>query len=233
MTGFSGLTGGGRWEDLLDRIGAQRRTTAAGISVSRLGKCVATFVNLEPRRVKSVGILVKNMVILTKSEGVLVKNMCILVKSAGVLTKDMGILVKSAGVPTKDMGLPLKSAGILIKRTAILAKNTGVLTKSEGIPTLFRHNFVNSVNSVKNTRSGERLGQNHGWPNHFAWECIDFLPEEHPGGALSRRDGALSRKPYLASFRKSFISCSLASNFASSVTPKTRWLYRSKKTTME
>ena len=45
---------------------------------------------------------------------------------------------------------------ILTKSTAILAKNTGVLTKSKGIPTLFRHNFVNSVNSVnsvKTTRS--------------------------------------------------------------------------------
>jgi hypothetical protein len=164
------MGGGG----VLDRIGAQRRTTAAGISVSRLGKCVAAFVNLRPHGVKSVGILVKNMVILTKSEGVLVKNMGTLVKSAGVLTKDMGILVKSAGVPTKDMGLPLKSAGILIKRTTIRAKNTGVLTKSEGISTLFRHNFVNSVNFVKNTRSGERLGQNHGCSNHFARRRIDF-----------------------------------------------------------
>ena len=145
--------------------------------MSRLGKCVAAFVNLEPRRVKSAGVLTKDM--------------GILVKSAGVLTKDMGILVKSAGVPTKDMGLPLKSAGILIKRTAIRAKNIGVLTKSEGISTLFRHNFVNSVNSVKNTRSGERLGQNHGWPNHFARGRIDFLPEKHPDGALSRRDLSL------------------------------------------
>jgi hypothetical protein len=148
--------------------------------VSRLGKCVAAFVNLEPRRVKSAGVLTKDMGILVKSAGVLTKDMGILVKSAGVLTKDMGILVKSAGVPTKDMGLPLKSAGILIKRTAIRAKNTGVLTKSEGIPTLFRHNFVNSVNSVKNTRSGERLGQNHGCSNHFARRRIDFYLRNTP-----------------------------------------------------
>jgi len=58
----------------------------------------------------------------------------------------MVILTKSEGVFVKNMV-------ILTKSTAILAKNTGVLTKSKGIPTLFRHNFVNSVNSVKTTRS--------------------------------------------------------------------------------
>jgi len=147
MTGFSGGTG---WAES-ERSG--ERLSWAALKVSRLGKCVAAFVNLRPRRVKSVSILVKNKVILTKSEGVLVGNMGILVKSAGVLTKEMGVFVKKMVILTKSEGVLVKNMVILTKSTAILAKNTGVLRKSKGIPTLFRHNFVNSVNSVKNTRS--------------------------------------------------------------------------------
>ena len=59
----------------------------------RLAKCVAAFVNLVPRRKKSVGILVKNMVILAKNEG-------LLEKSAAILKKNEGVLVKSKGTPT-------------------------------------------------------------------------------------------------------------------------------------
>lgn len=84
-------------------------------ALSRLAKCVAAVVNLEPHRKKSVDIL-------TKSSAVLVKNMVILVKSAAILTKRMGILVKNMGNLTKN--------------TAILVKSEGILIKSKGTPTL-------------------------------------------------------------------------------------------------
>jgi len=76
--------------------------------LSRRAKCVAAFVNLVPRRKKSVDIL-------TKSSAVLLKNMGNLVKSAAILTK---------------------SKGILIKNTASLVKSEGILIKSKGTPTL-------------------------------------------------------------------------------------------------
>jgi hypothetical protein len=82
--------------------------------VSRLAKCVAAFVNLVPRRKKSVGILVKNMVILTKSEGVLTEDMFIHVKRLRMLRKSAAILVKSEGVLTKSKGTPTLSPIILL-----------------------------------------------------------------------------------------------------------------------
>jgi hypothetical protein len=91
-------------------------------ALSRLAKCVAAFVNLEPRRKKSVDIL-------TKSSAVLVKNMGNLVKSVAILTKSMGILVK-------NMGNLTKSAAILVKNKGNLTKNTAILVKSKGTPTL-------------------------------------------------------------------------------------------------
>ena len=84
-------------------------------ALSRRAKCVAAFVNLVPRRKKSVDILTK---------------------SVGIFVKSVDILTKSAGISIKDMGLPVKSEGILTKSTAILAKNTGVLKKNKGTPTL-------------------------------------------------------------------------------------------------
>jgi len=105
-------------------------------ALSRLGKCVAAFVNREPRRKKSVDIL-------TKSSAVLVKNMGNLVKSAAILTKSMGNLVKSAAILTKSTAILVKNMGNLtknmlipVKSTAILVKSEGVLIKSKGTPTL-------------------------------------------------------------------------------------------------
>jgi len=118
--------GGGR---VLNRIGAQRRKTALDSSLSCLGKCVAAFVNLEPRRKKSVDILIK-------SSAVLVKNMGNLVKSAAILTKGMGMLVKNMGNLTKSAAILVKNKGNLTKNTAILVKSEGVLVKSKGTPTL-------------------------------------------------------------------------------------------------
>ena len=62
-------------------------------ALSRLAKCVAAFVNLEPRRKKSVDIL-------TKSSAVLVKNMGNLTKNKAILVKSEGVIIKSKGTPT-------------------------------------------------------------------------------------------------------------------------------------
>ena len=98
-------------------------------ALSRLAKCVATFVNLEPRRKKSVDILTKSSAVLVKNIGNLVKSAAILAKNEGLLTKDMVIPVKSAAILVKNMGN-------LTKNKAILVKSEGVLVKSKGTPTL-------------------------------------------------------------------------------------------------
>jgi len=135
-----------RWEvggPFLDTIGTQRRKTALDSSLSCLGKCVAAFVNLEPRRKKSVDILIKSSAVLVKNMGNLVKSAAILTKGMGILVKNMGNLTKSAAILVKNMGnltkntaILVKNMGILIKSSAILVKSEGILVKSKGTPTL-------------------------------------------------------------------------------------------------
>jgi hypothetical protein len=83
-------------------------------ALSRLAKCVAAFVNLEPRRKKSVDILTKSSAVLVKNMGNLTKSAAILVKNKGNLTKNTAILVKSEGVLIKSKGTPTLSPIILL-----------------------------------------------------------------------------------------------------------------------
>jgi len=83
-------------------------------ALSRLAKCVAAFVNLEPRRKKSVDILTKSSAVLVKNMGNLVKSAAILAKNEGLLTKDMVIPVKSTAILVKSEGTPTLSPIILL-----------------------------------------------------------------------------------------------------------------------